>query len=60
MEADSRGDVRRVARQQIKDGVDCLKIMASGGRMTPGTNPKLPQYSAGQIEAAVTEARRPG
>lgn len=58
MEADSKSDVRRVARQQIKDGVDCLKIMASGGRMTPGTNPKLPQYSVGQIKAAVAEARR--
>lgn len=60
MEADSKSDVRRVARQQIKDGVNCLKIMASGGRMTPGTNPKLPQYSVGQIKAAVTEARRAG
>jgi imidazolonepropionase-like amidohydrolase len=58
--ADSRDDVRRVARQQIKDGVNCLKIMASGGRMTPGTNPKLPQYSVGQIRAAVDEARRAG
>jgi len=60
MEADSKEDVRRVARQQIKDGVDCLKVMASGGRMTPGTNPKVPQYSVGQIKAAVTEARRAG
>ncbi len=60
MEADSKDDVRRVARQQVKDGVNCLKIMASGGRMTPGTNPKLPQYSVGQIKAAVNEARRAG
>ena len=60
LEADSKNDVRRVARQQIKDGVDCLKIMASGGRMTPGTNPKLPQYSVGQLKAAVGEARRAG
>ena len=60
LEADSKDDVRRVARQQIRDGVDCLKIMASGGRMTPGTNPKLPQYSVGQLRAAVTEARRAG
>jgi imidazolonepropionase-like amidohydrolase len=58
MEADSKSDVRRAARKQIRDGVDCLKIMASGGRMTPGTNPKQPQYSVRQIEAAVEEARR--
>jgi imidazolonepropionase-like amidohydrolase len=60
LEADSKDDVRRVAREQIRDGVDCLKIMASGGRMTPGTNPKLPQYSVGQLRAAVGEARRAG
>ena len=60
LEADSKSDVRRAARQQIRDGVDCLKIMASGGRMTPGTNPKLPQYSVGQLKAAVEEARRAG
>ena len=60
LEADSKADVRRVARQQIRDGVNCLKIMASGGRMTPGTNPKLPQYSVGQLSAAVEEARRAG
>jgi imidazolonepropionase-like amidohydrolase len=60
LEADSKADVRRVARRQIRDGVNCLKIMASGGRMTPGTNPKLPQYSVGQIRAAVDEARRAG
>jgi imidazolonepropionase-like amidohydrolase len=60
MQADSKSDVTRAARQQIRDGVDCLKIMASGGRMTPGTNPKLPQYSVGQLKAAVGEARRAG
>jgi imidazolonepropionase-like amidohydrolase len=60
MEADSEDDVRRVARQQIRAGVNCLKIMASGGRMTPGTNPKLPQYSVAQVRAAVEEARRAG
>lgn len=58
MEADSEDDVRRVARQQIKDGVDCLKVMATGGRMTPGTNPKLAQYSVAHVRAAVEEARR--
>jgi imidazolonepropionase-like amidohydrolase len=58
MEADSEGDVRQIARLQIKAGVDCLKIMASGGRMTPGTNPKLPQYTVSQVKVAVEEARR--
>lgn len=58
MEADSVDDVHRVARAQLKAGVDCLKIMATGGRMTPGTNPKLAQYTVAQVAAAVEEARR--
>jgi imidazolonepropionase-like amidohydrolase len=58
MEADSEDDVRRVARSQIKAGVDCLKIMATGGRMTPGTNPKLAQFTVAHVRAAVDEARR--
>jgi imidazolonepropionase-like amidohydrolase len=58
MEADSEDDVRRAARRQLRDGADCLKVMASGGRMTPGSNPKLPQYSVAQVAAAVEEARR--
>ena len=60
LEADSEDDVRQVARMQLRDGVDCLKIMATGGRMTPGTNPQLPQYTVGQVKAAVEEARRAG
>lgn len=60
MEADSEDDVRRVARLQLREGANCLKVMASGGRMTPGTNPQLPQYSAAHVGAAVEEARRAG
>jgi imidazolonepropionase-like amidohydrolase len=58
MEADSEDDVRRVARAQLKAGTDCLKIMATGGRMTPGTNPKRAQYTVAHVRAAVEEARR--
>ena len=60
MQADSVDDVRRAARSQIRDGADCLKIMATGGRMTPGTNPKLAQYTVAHVRAAVEEARRAG
>jgi imidazolonepropionase-like amidohydrolase len=45
-------------RWQVKNGVDCLKIMSTGGRMTPGTNPRVAQYTLGQLQAAVQEARR--
>jgi imidazolonepropionase-like amidohydrolase len=60
MEADSEDDVRRVARRQLRDGADCLKVMATGGRMTPGSNPQRPQYSVAHVSAAVEEARRAG
>jgi imidazolonepropionase-like amidohydrolase len=50
--------VRAAARQQLKACADCLKIMATGGRMTPGTNTLLAQYSVEELVAAVEEAAR--
>ena len=58
LEADSEAEVRAAARLQLKSGANCLKIMATGGRMTPGTNVGMAQYSVAEIRAAVDEARR--
>src|SRR5437879_9268202 len=33
LEADDEGEVRTAARRQLKAGANCLKIMATGGRM---------------------------
>lgn len=59
-EADGVDSVRRASRQLIKEGADFLKIMASGGGMTPSTIPKLPYYTVKELIAAADEAHRLG
>jgi imidazolonepropionase-like amidohydrolase len=59
-EADGELEVRRAVRTHVKSGVDVIKIMATGGHMTHGTNPGLPQYSVAELRAAVDEAHRLG
>jgi imidazolonepropionase-like amidohydrolase len=58
LEADDEAGVRAAARSQLKAGATCLKIMATGGRMTPGTNVGRAQFSVAELSAAVDEARR--
>jgi imidazolonepropionase-like amidohydrolase len=41
-------------------GVDVIKIMASGGNLTSGSRPELPQFGTGELRAAVAEAHRLG
>jgi len=60
LEADSRDDVIRATRMLIREGVDFVKIMATGGGMTVGTNTAQPQYDAEALSAIVEEARRIG
>lgn len=59
--ADDITDVRRVARENLRAGADCLKIMASGGQMTPGAPPTwASQYTVDEIRVVVEEARSRG
>jgi len=60
VEADSEPEVRKAVRQHIKDGVDFIKIAASGGGMTPTSNPRAPQYTVVELQAIVEEAHRLG
>jgi imidazolonepropionase-like amidohydrolase len=60
LEADGEAEVRAAARRELKSGANCLKIMATGGRMTPGTNIGRAQYTVNEIRAAVDEAQRAG
>jgi imidazolonepropionase-like amidohydrolase len=57
-EADGEHAVRTTARTQLKAGANCLKIMATGGRMTPGTNTMVAQYTVAELAGAVEEAAR--
>ena len=60
VEADSEPEVRKAVRSHIKDGVDFIKIAASGGGMTPTSNPRAPQYTVAELRAIVEEAHRLG
>ncbi|WKA51296.1 amidohydrolase family protein [Planococcus liqunii] len=59
-EADGEDEVRKVARQTLKQGADVLKLMATGGVMTPGVDPGSPQLSEKEMRAAVEEALHAG
>lgn len=59
-EVDSTDGIRRLARQLAKDGVDFFKVMATGGRMTPGTNVTAAQFTVEELGALVSEAKRLG
>lgn len=52
--------VRGAVRRHVERGVDVIKIMASGGTMTPGTRQEVAQFSAEVLAAAVDEAHRHG
>src|SRR5437667_2413097 len=55
--ADGPDDVRRSAREQIRQGADQVKIMMSGGVASPYDPLDSLQYSPGEVAAAVEEAQ---
>jgi imidazolonepropionase-like amidohydrolase len=56
-EADDRDSIRRVARENLRAGADCLKIMATGGALTAvGPPPWKSQFSLDEIKVVVEEA----
>lgn len=59
-EADSEAEIRKAVRQHAKSGVDFIKLFATGGASTPGSNSLLSQYSTEEMCAATEEARRAG
>ena len=52
--------VRAAVRQHAERGVDVIKIMASGGTLTPGTRQERSQFTVEELRAAVEEAHRLG
>ena len=56
--ADGVDEVVKAVREQVHAGSDLVKIMATGGVMTPGVNPEDAHYSAEEMKAGITEAHR--
>jgi imidazolonepropionase-like amidohydrolase len=52
--------VRAAVREHVERGVDVIKIMASGGTLTPGTYQHLAQFTPEVLRAAVDETHRHG
>src|SRR5580765_7114844 len=52
--------VRSVVRAQIAAGAAVIKVIASGGVLTPGTSPDQAQMTVEELQAAVDESQRAG
>lgn len=48
--------MRAAVRERAERGVDVVKIMASGGTLTPGTKQEWPQFEVAELKAAVAQA----
>jgi imidazolonepropionase-like amidohydrolase len=59
-EVDGADGVRKAAREQIKAGVDIVKLMATGGVMTPAVEPGSEQFTEAELRAGVEEAHKAG
>ncbi|GAA1874861.1 amidohydrolase family protein [Pseudonocardia ailaonensis] len=53
-------DVRAAVRERAERGCDVIKVMASGGGLTPGTDMLAPQFTDDDLRALVDEAHRCG
>lgn len=56
--ADGVAEVVKAVREQIHAGSDLIKIMATGGVMTPGVAPEDAHYSAEEMAAGIAEGHR--
>ncbi len=58
--ADGPEQVRHIVREQVKYGVDVIKIMATGGVLSAGDKPGAEQLTYEEMKMAVDEAHRTG
>ena len=58
--ADGPEEVRRTVREQVKYGVDVIKIHASGGVLSKGDQPGAPQFTLEELKVAADTAHQAG
>ena len=56
--ADGPNEVLKAVREQIHAGSDIIKLMATGGVMTPGVNPEDAHYTEEELRTGVDEGHR--
>lgn len=56
--ADGVEGVQHMVREDIKYGADLIKFMGSGGVLTKGDDPQVPEYSLEEMKVIVSEAHR--
>jgi imidazolonepropionase-like amidohydrolase len=59
-EVEGTEQVRRVVAEEVAAGAGVIKIIASGGVLTPGTSPDEAQMTLEELAAAVDAARQAG
>ncbi len=57
---DSPWEARKAVREQMWAGADCIKLIATGRRLTKGAVPGNAQLAPDEISAAIEEAHRHG
>jgi imidazolonepropionase-like amidohydrolase len=58
--ADGADECRKEARKRVREGVDCLKIMTTGGVLSERDAPDQSQFTDEEVAAMVEEAHRVG
>lgn len=59
-EVASEIEARELIHRQLAEGADFVKVMASGGGITPGTDPRKAQFPASWLARMVDDARDHG
>jgi imidazolonepropionase-like amidohydrolase len=57
-EVDGPWDARKAVREQMREGADCIKVIATGGVLTKGAVPGIAQLLPEELTAAIDEAHR--
>jgi imidazolonepropionase-like amidohydrolase len=58
--ADGADEIRRRVRENCKRGADWIKVLATGGVMSAGTDPRMADYTEDELVAAVEAASAKG
>ncbi|MDQ2809415.1 MAG: amidohydrolase family protein [Chloroflexota bacterium] len=59
-QADGPVEVRKAVREQLRAGADVIKLMATGGVLTPGVEPGATQLDEDELRAGIEEAHKAG